>query len=373
MRKILLASLAILVTSLFALSAIWLPPRVQSVKSSQVLLASAGANVDPAFSPDGRKVAYSSDVSGSYQLMIMDVTGRHKYQLTDLPGSQRNPQWSPDGRFIAFLSIERNSTTIQVIDTKSQGSSIVVADTHSNQTSFDWCHLRPLITFDAVRNGFWEIFVFDLSDGTSVQLTHSSGDNRYPSWTPDCGTILFSSDRTGLFKIFQITTDGLTDRQLTAGYGDDLRPVMSPNGLLIAFSSNSSGTRTPWLMSSNGSSSHLVISNPVPQKPGLGYSPEISAATQLSWRSDSKALLIQGMYGQVFAFYLDTAVLRYNGAFRGTSIMGNALIMALAGPALHLEPVWAPDGNSFAYVSNSGEGLGIYLNVVVAKSPNPYA
>jgi len=58
----------------------------------------------PAWSPDGKKIAFTSSRAGNRDIWVMDVDGSHLQQLTTSPGEDRLPAWSPDGRRIAFTS-----------------------------------------------------------------------------------------------------------------------------------------------------------------------------------------------------------------------------------------------------------------------------
>ncbi|HXF72266.1 MAG TPA: hypothetical protein VNO79_06625 [Actinomycetota bacterium] len=74
-------------------------------------------NGDPAWSPDGSRIAFSSNVQGEgdYDIYVMDADGSHLRRLTDAPGLDLNPAWSPDGRFIAFTSLRDGNYEIYVM------------------------------------------------------------------------------------------------------------------------------------------------------------------------------------------------------------------------------------------------------------------
>ncbi len=364
-------TLSLLVTVVFTLSAIVGTQPVHSARSNQVQLTQSASNVDPAFSPDGKKIVYSSNESGFYQLFTMDASGRHKVQIAVAGADQRYPKWSSDGKYITYLSMTANSTQIVAVNSQTLELSAVTGGGLSNHTRFDLCQTGEKIVFDSPQSGKWEIYLANLN-GSVTQLTHD-GNSREPTWTPDCKSILFSSETNGQYKIYEMRADGQEEHQLTLSGGNDFNPVVSPNGMMVAYTSNVSGTRLPWLMNIDGQANHPIQSVPIPQKPGLGYSPEVNSDMRVEWRSDSRAILLGGSQGQVFTFYLNTTVLRYNGAFRGPSQLGDALVMSLAGPTLHSEPVWSPDGSGYAFISNAAGKFNIYLNVLVARSPNPYA
>ncbi len=64
----------------------------------------AGLQTDPAFSPDGRFIAYAGDASGSFDIWVQPLSGGEPVQLTRSPSQETEPAWSPDGTMIAFHS-----------------------------------------------------------------------------------------------------------------------------------------------------------------------------------------------------------------------------------------------------------------------------
>jgi Tol biopolymer transport system component len=123
------------------------------------------------FSPDGKRIVFSSNRQGAREIWVSDVTGDNALALTQfggpVPGSAR---WSPDGREIAF-------------DGRPAGNS--------------------------------QIFVVSASGGAIRQLTHDSTENARPFWSRDGRWIYFASTRSGRSEIWRMAPDGSDPAQVT--------------------------------------------------------------------------------------------------------------------------------------------------------------
>ena len=189
-------------------------------------------NTQPAWSPDGKKIAFNSIRDGIY---VMHANGRNIRRLTDHPGS--SPAWSPDGKKIAFSSTRNGNQDIYVIST--DGNNIHQLTNHpASDSNPAWSPNGRKIAFVSGRDGGHHIYVMD-ADGRNVhRLTRQRGWNNFPAWSPDGKKIAFSSvlegghlgERPGLFVM---DTDGRNIHMLTQGW--DQYPVWSPDGKKIAF------------------------------------------------------------------------------------------------------------------------------------------
>ncbi len=158
----------------------------------------------PSWSPDGTKIVFSSNDSGSEQIEVINVDGTGLQTLTSGAGRAFDPAYSPDGKHIAFAS-------------------------------------------DSASPGFNEIFVMD-SDGKNViQLTNVP--NSYaPAWSPDGTKIAYVNDQSSSGDIYVMDADGERPFLLTVddnGAEND-KPVWSPDGRWVYFTSNRDGQNTRW-------------------------------------------------------------------------------------------------------------------------------
>lgn len=133
-------------------------------------------NVEPSVSPDGKKIAFSSDRDGKPMIYVMNADGSNIKRVTYAGNYNSSPQWSPDGKKIVF----------------------------SGQ---DGRH--------------FDIFIMN-ADGTGLERLTSAkkkdgkpATNEFPTFSPDGRQVMFVSNRTGTNQIFVISVDGTNERRLT--------------------------------------------------------------------------------------------------------------------------------------------------------------
>jgi tricorn protease len=156
------------------------------------------AERDPAWSPDGKQIAYFSDESGEYQLHLRDQHGRgpvKKYALGDSPSFYYGPTWSPDGKKIAYTDKRLN---VWILDLASGKSTKVDTNTYDERTlDPTWSPDSRWLAYSKVlKNYLNAIFVYDLARGKKHQLTDGMSDARFPAF-----------DRSGKYLYFTASTD----------------------------------------------------------------------------------------------------------------------------------------------------------------------
>ena len=135
-------------------------------------------NVEAAVSPDGTKLAFSTDRGGKPMIWISDMDGKNQRAITTDGLLNSTPAWSPNGKTLAFARQERGNFDIFTIDIDNPKGSL------------------KRITAASKRNG-------------------KAANNEDPSFSP-CGRyIVFTSDRKGSYQIYMVTADGREETQLT--------------------------------------------------------------------------------------------------------------------------------------------------------------
>ncbi len=152
---------------------------------------------DPAWSPDGRSIAYFSDESGEYELHIRDAMGTtpaRKIRLEANPTFYFMPRWSPDSRKIAYLDAHLNTWYVD-IDRKTPVK--VDKDTYlfpPGEREPVWSPDSKWLAYTKrLQNYLGAIFIHSLADGKSTQLTDGMSDARYPVFDKDGKYLYFTA------------------------------------------------------------------------------------------------------------------------------------------------------------------------------------
>jgi dipeptidyl aminopeptidase/acylaminoacyl peptidase len=201
------------------------------------LTRNPNADSDPAWSPDGARLVFTSNRDGNDEIYVMNADGRGQTRLTTSPGSDSNPTWSPGGRNIAFASRRDGQAEIYVMNEDGTGQTRLTTNSAPDAVP-SWSPDGSRIAFTSARDGQDEIYVMNVDGSSQARLTTDPGSDVSPNWSPDGRTIAFASNRDGNYEIYVMRSDGSSPTRLTRNLETDLDPAWSPDGTAITFTSN---------------------------------------------------------------------------------------------------------------------------------------
>jgi Tol biopolymer transport system component len=199
-----------------------------------------GADIEPAWSPDGKTIAFIRRTGAGSQLMLMRADGSDGRTLPGSPEDEGHPAWSPDGRRIAFAGEAEGARDIYVMNADGSGLQHLTA---GPEDDFD-----PAWSPD----GFWIVFARDAAVGdqaADLYIVSSRGSQPFafattpanehqPAWSPDGTGIAFVEDKYGNDDIVFRQTDEFTWGSARNGGGlllafreyDEREPAWFPGG-----------------------------------------------------------------------------------------------------------------------------------------------
>lgn len=186
----------------------------------------------PAWSPDGSKIAFVSDLDGlwarDFDIYVMRADGTGVTNITNSYGiSEYAPFWSRDGKRIGFYILDSFEHFVINVD-GTNPSTLNIEEL--KDFVFGW--QSPDKSKEVIADNFtgnWEIYLNIIGGKTDINLTNNLADDFYPTFTSDSKRIVFVSNRFDFNnEIYIMNADGTNVIRLTNNPADDRDPICSP-------------------------------------------------------------------------------------------------------------------------------------------------
>jgi TolB protein len=209
--------------------------------------------MSPAWARDGRRFAYMEFTGGHGQLFAQDVaTGRRVSVVTTGSTLDFTPAFSPDGKTLAFSRATEAGTDVYIVNIRDNCClQRLTVGGFSDNLSPTYSPDGQRIAFVSTRPGLPQIYVM-AADGTDQQLFAPfdygvTGSSNGPEWSPDGQSVAFHRDVGGTLQVFVLDVRTRTVRQLTSlGRNED--PTWAPDSRHLSFVSDRSGYRQLWVI-----------------------------------------------------------------------------------------------------------------------------
>jgi TolB protein len=208
-------------------------------EGGQIALASPEPIISPAWSPDGRELAYVSFETQKAVVWVQDVLTGARRMLANFRGSNSAPAWSPDGRDVA-MTLSRDGLSQLYVMPRGGGTPRRLTSSNSIDTEPVYSPDGARIYFVSDRGGGPQIYRVPAIGGAVERISFSGAYNISPAISPDGKLLAYVTRQGGAFKLMTHELDGGTVRALT-DTSDDESPSFAPNGRLIVYATRSQG------------------------------------------------------------------------------------------------------------------------------------
>lgn len=209
-------------------------------------------SLSPAWSPDGRRMAFTKLVQGRGGIFIQTIaTG----EVSQLPGTNVGlnitPMFSPDGQRVVYARSDEKGTDIFVATLGGQTPQRLTVGRFSDNLSPTYSPDGRRIAFISTRAGPPQLYVMG-ADGTEQELFAPfdfgvTGPSYAPEWSPDGSAVVFHREVSGTPQVFVLTVAGRKLRQITSmGRNEDA--TWAPDGRHLCFVSDRTGARQLWVI-----------------------------------------------------------------------------------------------------------------------------
>ncbi len=169
----------------------------------------------------------------TYRLMVADSDGYNPQPLVKSREPLLSPAWSSDGRRLAYVSFEKGNSAIYIQNIATGERQLV--------SGFKGINGAPAFSPDGrklamtlSKNGNPDIYIKDLVTGRLQQVTRHWAIDTEPAWSPDGETLYFTSDRGGRPQIYQVASSGGTPKRVSFEGDYNARAKLSPDGQYLA-------------------------------------------------------------------------------------------------------------------------------------------
>lgn len=186
------------------------------------------------------RIAYVTKTGGRYALRVADADGEGGQVALTSPEPIISPAWSPDGKELAYVSFESQKAVVYAQEAAS-GKRRAIANFRGSNSAPAWAPDGRSIAATLSREGGSQLFVMGTNGENPRRVTSSASIDTEATFSPDGKSIYFVSDRSGGPQIYRVPVAGGTPERITFTGDYNISPALSPDGRYLSYVSRQGG------------------------------------------------------------------------------------------------------------------------------------
>jgi TolB protein len=220
------------------------------------------------------RIAYVTSVglgnNTTYSLIVADSDGYNPQVVARSRESLLSPAWSPDGRKIAYVSFESGNSAIYLQDITTGSRQLISARAKGINGAPNFSPDGSKLALALSYQGNPEIYVMDLGSRAETRLTNNLAIDTEPRWSPDGQSIIFTSDRSGRPQLYQVAASGGAAERITFQGQFNANASISYDGKQIAMvQGNGNVYRIAIMDRSLGGQVRFISPGPIDETPSF--------------------------------------------------------------------------------------------------------
>jgi TolB protein len=209
-------------------------------EGGQVAVNSAEPLISPAWSPDGKELAYVSFESQKAVVIAQDVSTGKRRTIASFRGSNSAPAWSPDGQQLALTLSRDGGAQLYLMNRFGEGVKRLTTSS-AIDTEPVFSPDGKAVYFVSDRGGSPQIYRVAVAGGTPERVSFSGSYNISPAISPNGRSMAYITRQGNAFKLALLDLSAGAVPQLLSDTSDDESPSFSPNGRLLIYATRSQG------------------------------------------------------------------------------------------------------------------------------------